>query len=303
MDVDDNLLNYSFDDLFAATPVVDDEKPEFDLEVWKAKKTENRQKAFDMVDRAAIQAVSSPAEYQVLLDVWSRFGTRYSVPNLLLIYFQRPDATELNKYSEWRMRGTPVKKNEPETLIITATPRDAGKGLFYDSKKVFDIKQTKQLLTEQGAHERVRLCDSRSLIKALVDVSPVKIVGCDAALDGDEVAAFDTAQKHILVRLGVKDSEILFRQLTQEIVLAHLSLAAVEDDTDLVFLSQSASYLLAITYGIDIPNGFYSFHDVRQSFGDLTPRSIRGGLSRLKNAFDMMKNSIDKGLASSKPIK
>ena len=303
MDVEDNKLNYTFDDLFSVPPVdvTDTNQAEFNVDEWKAKKTENRQKAFDMVDQAAMKAVSSPVEYQVFLDVWSRFGTRYSVNNLLLIYFQRPDATELNKYAEWRMRGTPVMKNEPETLIITATPRDGGKGVFYDAKKVFDIKQTKQI-AELEKSAPAKAYDHRTLIKALVDVSPVRIVGSETNLAADEIAAYDEASKHIVVRMGVKDSGGLFRDLAQEIVLAHLSSVPIVDDTDLVFISRSASFLLATTYGIDVPKGGYSFNDVRQSFGDLTPISIKGGLTRLKDIFDTMKNKIDSRLVGGEQL-
>lgn len=292
MEENDNMLNYTFDDLFAAQ-AVDAEKmqSEFNVEEWKAKKTENRQKAFAMVDQAAIQAVSCKEQFRVLLDVWSRFGTRYSVNNLLLIYLQRPDASELNIYSEWRMRGTPVKKNEPETLILTGTPREDGKGVFYDARKVFDVKQIKN--PPQDEEKKDPSYDARILMRALVYVSPVKIVNNDTNLDADEIAAYDEKEKTIHVRMGVKDPQELFRSLVQEIVLAHLFLQNETDDSDVYFLAASGAFLLCHAFGIAVPDGTYTWHDVRQSFGDLTAVSVKGGLNRLKVVYDAMRTQIE----------
>lgn len=293
MDDKDNMLNYTFDDLFAAQSVdaEENQSSEFDVDEWKKKKTENRQKAFAMVDQAAIQAVSCKEQFRVLLDVWSRFGTRYSVNNLLLIYLQRPDASELNIYSEWRMRGTPVKKNELETLILTATPREDGKGVFYDAKKVFDVKQTKNQFQEE--EKASPSYDYRVLLKALVEVSPVKIMNNDTNLDADELTAYDEIQKEIHVRLGSKDPQELFRSLVQEIVLAHLFLQNETDDSDVYFLAASGAFLLCHAFGIAVPDGTYTWHDVRQSFGDLTAVSVKGGLNRLKVVYDAMRTQIE----------
>ena len=292
MEDKENLLNYTFDDLFAAQAVdAERDQSEFNVEEWKAKKTEIRHKAFDMVDQAAIQAVSKKEQFQVFLDVWSRFGTRYSVNNMLLIYLQRPDAMELNSYSEWRMSGTPVKKNEPETLIITATPREDGKGFYYDAKKVFDVKQIRNSFTEE--HKQAPVYDARTLMRALIDVSPVKIVNNDTNLDADEIAAYDEMEKTIHVRMGVKDPQELFRGLVHEIVLAHLFSQQETDDSDIYFLAASGAYLLCYAFGIEVPNGTYTWHDVRLSFGDLTATSVKSGLNRLKVVYDAIRLGME----------
>lgn len=297
MENEDNFLNYTFDDLFAAAEGGDKEK-DFDVDDWKKKKQELRQMVFDLVDQAAMHAVSSPTQYQKFLDVWARFGSRYSVNNLLLICKQNPEATELQGYSEWRMRGAPVKKKESETYILTSTPKEDGKGVYYDVKKVFDITQTKQLNAKDKEDPVLPTYDERTLMKALVDASPVKIVGNDTRLDADEMAVYDENDKAIHVRMGVKDAPELFRQLAQEIVLAHLTLGKETESVDICFLSHSASFLLAKAYRVDTPKDSYSWHDVRQSFGDLTPVSIKGGINQLKDVYEKVRYQMDSHLGA-----
>ena len=89
----------------------------FDKAKWAAKKKEERETVFSLIDETAVSLAKDPELFQKLLDVQSRFD-RYSVSNALLIAAQRPDMTEAADAKSWNDKGVYVKKGETGTLIL-----------------------------------------------------------------------------------------------------------------------------------------------------------------------------------------
>ena len=80
----------NFDDLFAPQPDQRKDSP-FDKEAWAAKKQQERDNVYAMIDRHAIEMSGEGGLFRAYLDVQARFD-RYSVGNAILVAAQCPDA-------------------------------------------------------------------------------------------------------------------------------------------------------------------------------------------------------------------
>lgn len=87
--------------------------------------------------RLAIADVTGAQAWERLLDVAARHPDR-GVHDVLLIARQRPDATELGTYEQWRARGAHVRRGERGIALLQA--RESGDGS--DVVTAFDVTQT-----------------------------------------------------------------------------------------------------------------------------------------------------------------
>lgn len=78
----------------------------------------------------------------------ARWGDRYSHRNLLLLYIQRPDATELHTYRGWLSAGRQVRKGEKAVRLMvpkgteTEAAEDRDERIRVRPISLFDIAQT-----------------------------------------------------------------------------------------------------------------------------------------------------------------
>ena len=97
----------------------------------------------------AVDAVRASADFKAYLDVQARFH-RYSWCNTMLIYSQRPDATQVSGYRAWQKLKRQVRKGERGIRIFAPCPwkrenADTGEteqGMFFRCVSVFDVAQT-----------------------------------------------------------------------------------------------------------------------------------------------------------------
>lgn len=100
----------------------------------------------------AVDAERASAEFRAYLDVQSRFHN-YSWHNCLLIYGQRPDATQVAGYQTWRKLGRQVRRGERGITILAPCPWKRSEadedgtervvqGVWFKPVHVFDIAQT-----------------------------------------------------------------------------------------------------------------------------------------------------------------
>ena len=148
--------------------------PAFDKAKWAAKKKEEREIVFSLIDETAVSLAKDPELFQKFLDVQSRFD-RYSVSNALLIAAQRPDMTEAADAKSWNDKGVYVKKGETGTLILVPgeeyTKADGSTAVSFNVKRVFDISQT----TATPVHRPSVQYDDRLLFRALFNDAPCNI--------------------------------------------------------------------------------------------------------------------------------
>lgn len=68
-----------------------------------------------------VQDVFGSEQFQKLLDTMAKFP-HYSVNNNILIMMQKPDATLVQSYTDWKKMGRFVKKGEKEIRILAPAP-------------------------------------------------------------------------------------------------------------------------------------------------------------------------------------
>ena len=212
-----------FGDIFTkqttVTPEPELQETPFEKEKWAADKKQEREKVFGIINDAAVQLTSSDEALKAYLDVQSRFD-RYSVGNALLISVQMPEATKLADFDTWVKEGAHIE--EGSTAITILEPgkeykkEDGNTGVFWNTKKVFDVSQTN---ARQEA-PKVSL-DARVMLRALINNAPCKLE-LSPTLSGPFNAIYNPDKKEIVLRQGL-DAPTIFRDLSQELVLAHMN--------------------------------------------------------------------------------
>ena len=143
----------------------------FDKEKWAKQKREERKVVYQMIDDAAVAAVSSGEKFQAFLNIQAQFD-RYSASNALLIAHQCPDATQLADFAAWKNTGVHIKKGVCAINLLEPgqeyTNQDGTVKTSYKVKKVFDVSQT----TALQKHETLVSHDKKLLLNALVDHRP-----------------------------------------------------------------------------------------------------------------------------------
>src|SRR5262249_15236013 len=106
---------------------------------------------------AAVDALVSSDQWTAWLESRARFHD-YSFGNIMLIAFQRPDATQVAGYKAWQSMGRQVRKGEHGIAILAPIVRrvkDEETGKYQDARDdagqrvvrfrtlyVFDVEQT-----------------------------------------------------------------------------------------------------------------------------------------------------------------
>ena len=277
-------MNENYDDvLFAADESEhEDSTPttEFDPEVYRERKQQERDAVYTMIDDAAL-SLAAPEKLKEYLDIQSRFDL-YRPGNVLLIQAQMPMAARLKTYEEWKRMGAGIRRGEHPISIMKSGKqfaRDDGSiGQFTDIKKVFDISQTFSAPKTNAP----TYPEGRSLIKVLMSKIPVPAKAHDNLPEGVG-AYYDNAAKVVYVRPGM-DAPDIFRCMSVE--LAHAEFARSQgneyrrDNSE--FAAYCASYVLCREYGVDV-SGF-NFDNAPAQFEGREPKDIRADLADIREA-------------------
>lgn len=271
----------------------------YDKEKWAEQKQFDREIAFELADRTAEVSVSSPLEFKKFLNVLSRFD-RYSVTNVLLIMAQRPDATKLGSFDHWKTSGGNIKKGQKGFLVVEPggkyTKEDGSVGTYYNAKRVFDISQTSLLLPAQKHNYNIR-----TLIRALINKSPVRIVPCNPdKMPPGRGALYIPKEECIVVRKQMSEMDT-FKSLSIE--LCHCFLAKGDKEYTRqgnVFPAFCVSYVLCQKYGID--NAEYNFDRVPHLFKDQEATEIRSMLNGIRSTSVKLIDDMTKALTPEKKV-
>jgi len=272
----------SFDDIFTEQPVTNsDPEPQelpFDKEKWAAGKKEDREKAFSLINDAAIQLTASDEALRNYLDIQSRFD-RYSVGNALLIAMQMPEATKLADFDTWVKEGAHIEEGSTAITILEPGKEYAketgGTGVFWNTKKVFDVSQT---TVQRHDTPKVAL-DARVMLRALIHNAPCKLeLSNNMAMPFN--AVYNPDKKEILLRQGL-DAPTIFRDLSQELALAHMDKGSFSRSA-CIFTANCASYMLCRRNGIPVDS--FSFERKPEGFKNMQGQDVRAELSKIRDA-------------------
>lgn len=248
----------------------------YDKDEWLKRKQEERTKAYNLIDKTALDVVSDINNFKTYLDIQGRFN-KYSVGNALLITSQMPNATQLKEFEDWKEAGALIKKNATSITILepgeTYKRADGSKGMTYNPKKMFDVSQTNY----QQINKKINYDDKVKLIALLKDC-PVEIKATDNIEGVDnKIADWNINDNIIYVKRG-EESKDVFREVAREI--AKCCFGSKENEQFENFKSDCVAYMLCKKHGIEIQD----FNiELPIEFTKMDSGEIRKNLNSIRN--------------------
>ena len=278
---------------------------DFDREQWKQQKHQELEETFQQLNKSTFNLVQDPERYKSYLDLQAILPA-LSVSNTLLILEQKDTpVTQLGSFNDWKDQGRTVRRGELGYKILspaTYTRDDGSEGTSFRVSRVFDISQTQGPEVETPPMQSVELT---TLIKAMVENSPVEMTITDQVSEHLN-AQFDPESKKILVRSDIQDNNAI-EALAREMAQATLSnLHHSDDREEHLFASISTAYLIGKHYGHEPAN--FDPGLVQDFMWPDNPTVIRSSLNDVRQAFNMIRQRIDRSLetpsqAAQKPSK
>ncbi len=255
--------------------------PPLSTEEWLEMKKKEKDVVYAMIDETAVQVVSDPEKFKTFLDTQSRMN-RYSAVNALLIYKQRPDATQLKSFSDWGEQNVKIMGGESHIKILDPveyTKKDGTSGISFNVKKVFDVSQTNGKRLPTPSVNR----DPRQIVTIMLDTAPIDIESMDEMPLPTMGAFYNSEKKTLYVKRDIGDSVALCQCVAQE--LGHVQLAINSEAysrRDSGFQAVCIGYMLCKKFGVDTRN--FDIEHIPDELKNAEPKEIRAELSKIRTA-------------------
>lgn len=220
---------------------------DIDREKFKEKKRAELEALYDAVNEETLMIAEDPEKFSAYLRVQARFN-RYTVTNAILLLHQFPDAQKLKTFEGWKRDGASVKRGEKSISILepySYTKADGSMEKGFRIKKLFDISQTDVRMSPDPFLTGV---SSRSLLRALLEASPVETEAADT-LDHGKDAVYDQKKQKIYIRRMLEPDDF-FRAAAVSIAEAQLAEQGSSQD-ELESKAKATAFMLCVKYGID----------------------------------------------------
>lgn len=220
---------------------------DIDREKFKEKKRAELEALYDAVNEETLMIAEDPEKFSGYLRVQARFN-RYTVTNAILLLHQFPDAQKLKTFEGWKQDGASVKRGEKSISILepySYTKADGNTGKGFRIKKLFDISQTD---LKQSPAPFFSGVGSRSLLRALLEASPVETEAADT-LDHGKDAVYDQEKQKIYIRRMLEPDDF-FRAAAVSIAEAQLAEQGSSQEK-LESKAKAIAFMLCTKYGID----------------------------------------------------
>ena len=262
---------------------------EFDREKFKEKKRAELEALYDAVNEETLMIAENPEKFSGYLRVQARFN-RYTVTNAILLLHQFPDAQKLKTFEGWKREGASVKRGEKSISILepySYTKADGSMEKGFRIKKLFDISQTDVRMSPDPFLTGV---SSRSLLRALLEASPVESEAADT-LDHGKDAVYDQKKQKVYIRRMLEPDDF-FRAAAVSIAEAQLAEQGSSQD-ELESKAKATAFMLCVKYGID-PERIR----VKMTGADdqMEIKDIKAELSEIRNAFAGIADRADESI-------
>ena len=262
---------------------------DIDREKFKEKKRAELEALYDDVNEETLMIAEDPEKFSAYLRIQARFN-RYTVTNAILLLHQFPDAQKLKTFEGWKRDGASVKRGEKCISILepySYTKADGNTGKGFRIKKLFDISQTDVRMSPDPFLTGV---SSRSLLRALLEASPVKSEAADT-LDHGKDAVYDQKKQKIYIRRMLEPDDF-FRAAAVSIAEAQLAEQGSSQD-ELESKAKAIAFMLCVKYGID-PERIR----VKMTGADdqMEIKDIKAELSEIRNAFAGIADRADESI-------
>ena len=250
-------------------------------EEYAEKMRKEKEAVYQMADETATEIVANPEKFKAFLNTQSRLD-RYSAVNALLIFKQRPDASQLKNFDDWSKENVKIQKGAKSVSILEPVEyakRDGTIGISYNVKKVFDISQTNGKKPPAPSVNR----DPKALITTMLDSSPVNVEATDELPYPNMAAFYNNEEQTLYVKRDVGDSVAVAQCVAQELGHAQLSINSESySRADMGFQAVCIGYMLCKKYGVDTQN--FAINRIPDSLSSKEPKDIRFELSKTRNA-------------------
>ena len=264
---------------------------DIDRKKFKEKKRAELEALYDAVNEETLMIAEDPEKFSGYLRVQARFN-RYTVTNAILLLHQFPDAQKLKTFEGWKQDGASVKRGEKSISILepySYTKADGSMGKGFRIKKLFDISQTD---LKQSPAPFLSGVSSRSLLRALLEASPVETEAVDT-LDHGKDAVYDQEKQKIYIRRMLEPDDF-FRAAAVSIAEARLAeQGGSSSQEELRSRAEAAAFMLCVKYGID-PGRLR----VKMTGADaqMEIKEIKAELSEIRKTFTSIADRADESI-------
>ena len=264
---------------------------DIDREKFKEKKRAELEALYDAVNEEMLMITEDPEKFSAYLRVQARFN-RYTVTNAILLLHQFPDAQKLKTFEGWKREGASVKRGEKSISILepySYTKADGSMGKGFRIKKLFDISQTD---LKQRPAPFLSGVSSRSLLRALLEASPVESEAADT-LDHGKDAVYDQKKQKIYIRRMLEPDDF-FRAAAVSIAEARLAeQGGSSSQEQLESKAKAIAFMLCVKYGID-PGSLRA--KMPGAAARMEIKDIKAELSEIRNAFAGIADRADESI-------
>ena len=262
-------------------------------EEYAAMKKQEREEVWAMVDGTAQDIFKDGESLKGFLDFVAQCRPQKAA-NLLLLYSQNPDISQVKTFDRWRAEKAIVKKGEQGYKFITGQEYEKD-GISMTGTKICNVYDISQVRTRQMPMPVSEQRGMDELMKALLTdpMTPVRIAD---NLPEKVQAQYVPDKWTIYVRNGMSETTT-FHAINRELACASMDRHNGTYSRGRVTAQAfCAAYVVAQKYGVDV-SGF-SFDKVceYQKFGDKDPKELRVFVGEMSNAAYSIEKQMDRNL-------
>lgn len=258
-------------------------------EEWKAQRQADRDNVVAMQDTAVSQIAQSPEAYAAYLDCQGD-NLMYSVGNIALALFQKPEVTKFGTAERWKSLGRTVLQSERSKGFQIFARSSFGKG--YQLTDAYDISQTQgRELTNTGIQNGSK--EMEQAMETVLNYSAVPVV-IDENMDVP--AFYDQENLELAVNPRYPDNEA-FSAIATEVAHSRFHNKGrnpfynrEESELD----AQSVSYILCRRY--EVKREMPDLSNLEQLYDGWSSEEVRRALDSVQGLCKQMGNSIDRNL-------
>ena len=250
---------------------------------------------------AGVKELFESDRFKSYLDFLSRFHS-YSINNCIAIFLQKPDASLVASYTDWKKHNRLVRHGErgiriiaPHVYEVEKTDGTTAQQVGFHIAYCFDISQTDGEPLPESPCQPVNaaVADGMSVLTMLSE----KVAPCPVSFENFEGSAngyYNAAENRIVVRSSLSES-MRIRCLLHEIAHAHLdSKYSPDKETDQrtrEVRAESVSYCVSKYLGLDTSS--YSFGYIANWSKDKTLDELKASISAITRTADQIIKDIE----------
>lgn len=272
---------------------------------WKKNMTAEEKAAYAKIAKAkldaaetmlkdGVKAVYNSTKWKEAMNYYASFHN-YSLCNCLLIMIQKPEATRVASYADWKKKGRQVRKGETGITIRVPAPKKfkevdevtgeetEGVRMFYKTGSVFDVSQTdgdplpEICRTLEGDVE-----DFAGIMETIRRVCPVPITV--EKVDGGAYGYFSPKENRVVIREGIPERHAIKTAIHETAhAILHCKGGKEEkaDQRTRELQAESVAYIVCQWLGLDTSE--YSFEYVASWAADKSGKQLEKNLMVIGN--------------------